>query len=209
MVFDWGNLHSIAQSGEYPPGQIVLDSFFGTDSRVVREVLADLKLVQVDWRDIGNMGNSCRKLDILKCEEKTRGCSALCILYIAHLSILLSVDVCLQLGLCFEQFNLIMLTTLSSLSDDVCLQQGCVVVFQVFGYLSWQQCLFTTLLCFKCFYIVYNVCFKCLTLCGTSATQLAWRLPARKLDKSTTPQNWMKIYKNISTTPPRLDENVK
>ena len=82
------------------------------------------------------MGNSCRKLDILKCGEKTGGCSALCILYIAHLSILLSVDVCLQLGLCFEQFNLIMLTTLSSLSDDVCLQQGCVVVFQVFGYLS-------------------------------------------------------------------------
>ena len=82
------------------------------------------------------MGNSCRKLDILKCEEKTRGRSALCILYIAHLLILLSVDVCLQLGLCFEQFNLIMLTTLSSLSDDVCLQQGCVVVFQVFGYLS-------------------------------------------------------------------------
>ena len=108
------------------------------------------------------MGNSCRKLDILKCEQKTRGCSALCILYIAHLSILLSDDVCLQLGLCFEQFNsimlktlsslsddvclqlglcfeqfnLIMLTTLSSLSDDVCLQQGCVVVCQVFGYLS-------------------------------------------------------------------------
>ena len=162
---------------------------------------------------------------------------ALCILYIAHLSILLSVDVCLQPGLCFEQFNLIMLTTLSSLSDDVCLQQGCVVVCQVFGYLSWQQCLFTTMLCFKCFYIVYNVCFKCLTLCGTSATQLAWRLPARKLDKSTTPQNWMKIYKNISTkprswikiymnisttpqnwmkiyknistTPPRLNENLK
>ena len=86
---------------------------------------------------------------------------ALCILYIAHLSILLSDDVCLRLGFCFEQFNSIMLKTLSSLSDDVCLQQGlcfeqfnlillrtlssiddvclqqgCVVVFQVFGYLS-------------------------------------------------------------------------
>ena len=109
------------------------------------------------------MGNSCRKFDVLKCEQKTRGGSALCkcILYIAHLSILLSDDVCLQLGLCFEQFNLIMLKTLSPLSDDVCLQQGlcfeqfdlillrtlssiddvclqqgCVVVFQVFGYLS-------------------------------------------------------------------------
>ena len=107
------------------------------------------------------MDNSCRKLDVLKCEQKTRGCSALCILYIAHLSILLSDDVCLQLGLCFEQSNSIMLKTLSSLSDDVCLQQGlcfeqfnfillrtlssiddvclqqgCVVVCQVFGYLS-------------------------------------------------------------------------
>ena len=107
------------------------------------------------------MGNSRRKLNVLKCEQKTRGCSALCIFFIAHLSILLSDYVCLQLGLCFEQFNLIMLKTLSPLSDDVCLQQGlcfeqfnlillrtlssiddvclqqgCVVVFQVFGYLS-------------------------------------------------------------------------